>query len=150
MSVTSGEEANLTQSSANNPPIPNLQDLLRSINVPGRQSMQAEVPVTSIGNALPQSVIVEYVRSLSDDELAPLYNHLPEGIEHSHAELIRVIQSSQFAQGMGLLSSVLNQGGGQVVASQLGYPYSGEGVEGFLEGVRREREDDDDEDRMED
>jgi hypothetical protein len=137
------------KSASGNSGVPNLQELLRSINVPDRRDQT--VPVTSIGNALPQSVIADYINGLSEEQLAPLYNHLPEGIEHSQQELVRVIQSSQFHQGMGLLSSVLNQGGGQIVASQLGYPYAGEGVEGFLQGIRsRERRDDEGEENNDD
>lgn len=134
-----------TGTDGNNSQIPNLQELLSSINVPDRT--QYEVPVMSIDHALPQSIIVEYINGLSQEQLAPLYEHLPQGIEHSRHELIRVIQSSQFHQGMALLSSVLNQGGGQIVASQLGMSYAGEGVEGFLRGIRRNNKDQDDSDK---
>jgi hypothetical protein len=93
--------------------------------------------VVSIAHALPVSELVSYVNGLSLQELEPLFGHLPEGVAHTKEELVRVIQSSQFQQGMGSLSSVLMQSGvGALVANQLGYEYCGEGVEALLNGAR--------------
>lgn len=112
----------------------NLTDIIRSVQATAQTS---SIPVTSIADAIPISTFVSLINSLSEEELQPLYEHSPEGIDHTREELVSVIQSSQFYQGMESLSSVLNQSGvGEVVASQLDYDYEGEGVEGFLNGAR--------------
>lgn len=117
-----------------------LTALLRSMtsaNPTASGSSQA-VPVINLSDALPTSLLVSHINSLDDNQLKPLMDHLPDEIPKTRAELIRVIQSSQFAQGIDSFSNVLMQGGlGPIVARELEYPYVGEGVEGFLSGVRK-------------
>lgn len=101
----------------------------------------SNVPILSISNAFSQSEFVEYINTLSDKDLEPLYEQMPEGIPHNRLELIRVVRSSQFSQGVESLSTVLRQGGlGAVVSNELGFPYEGEGIAGYLNGVYKGEE----------
>lgn len=66
---------------------------------------------------------------------------IPEGLGNTKEDLIRVLRSSQFAQNAESLSTVLRQGTlGNVIAHEMKYPYSGEGVEGYLNGIYRSQE----------
>ncbi|KAK9325275.1 proteasome complex subunit Rpn13 ubiquitin receptor-domain-containing protein [Lipomyces orientalis] len=129
---------------------PNLTNLLRSIVIPSGESGSATnsagipasiAPILSITDAIAPSQIVSYVSSLdqSDPRLAPLYNFLPAEIPHNKPELLRVLQSAQFLQGLNSLSTTLHSSEGynvgQLVSQDLGMPYRGEGIEGFLRGV---------------
>lgn len=94
-------------------------------------------------------MIADYIDSLDENRLNELYNHIPEGIDKNKQSLIRIIRSSQFAQSVDSLGQVLNnEGVGGLVAQQLGYPYHGEGIEGFLKGAREQGKKED-QDRME-
>lgn len=91
----------------------------------------------SINDVFPSSALVSHINSLSEEELEPLYTHIPEGLPRTREELVRVVQSSQFAQGVDSFGTVLNNNGiGSLVATQLGYQYKGEGIEGFLRGAK--------------
>ncbi len=102
---------------------------------------ERNVPIESISKVISISQFANYVFKLSDDELKPLFRFLPDGIEHSKPELIRVIQSPFFLNSLETFSSALREVGtgvGSVVAHELGYEYQGEGIEGFLEGTRKQ------------
>ncbi|KAK9245227.1 proteasome complex subunit Rpn13 ubiquitin receptor-domain-containing protein [Lipomyces tetrasporus] len=129
---------------------PNLTNLLRSIVIPSGESGSATnsaaipasiAPILSITDAIAPSQIVSYVSSLdeSDPKLANLCNFLPAEIPHNKSELLRVLQSAQFLQGLNSLSTTLHSSEGynvgQLVSQELGMPYRGEGIEGFLRGV---------------
>lgn len=114
-----------------------LTALLRSVTTPNPTS-SSSVPVINITDALPTSLLLSHINSLDDEQLEPLLANLPDEIPKTRTELARVIQSSQFAQGIDSFSNVLMQGGlGPIVARELEYPYQGEGVEGFLSGARK-------------
>lgn len=113
-------------------------------------SASQSVPVTAIADVLPQKKLVEIISSLPESQLEPLYAHIPDGLDKNRQELIRVIQSAQFAQSMDQFGGVLNNNGiGSLVASQLGNPYVGEGIEGFLNSARQQGKKDK-EDKMDD
>lgn len=123
-----------------------ISDVLQSIQT--NQQQQQGVPIMSINDVFPVSSFISHVNNLSEQELEPLYAHIPEGLPKTKEELIRIIQSSQFAQGEESLGQVLNNNGvGSIVAGQLGYTYNGEGIEGFLRGAKqqgdKEKKDDD-------
>ncbi|ODQ64124.1 hypothetical protein NADFUDRAFT_27645 [Nadsonia fulvescens var. elongata DSM 6958] len=96
------------------------------------------IPILSITDALPISSFVAHIRSLPEQALKPYYDLMPETFEHTRENLIKVIQTPQFFSSVDTLSSVFRDsaGIGSLVASQLGYPYQGEGIEGFLNGAR--------------
>lgn len=116
-----------------------LTALLRSVTTPNPQSSsKTTIPILNLSDALPIQRLLEHINSLSDSELEPLFDTFPEEIPRTRADLIHVIESPQFVQGMDSFSNVLLQGGlGSIVANELGYPYTGEGVEGFLTGIRK-------------
>lgn len=108
---------------------------------PGASSSSDSFPILSISNAFSTSDFSNYINSLSEPELEELYAYLPDGIEKNKEELLRVVWSTQFSQGVESLSTVLRQGGlGPVVANELGFPYTGEGVVGYLNGVYKSEE----------
>lgn len=132
----------VTASTDNHVSQPNdLSALLRSVtlpNTPPASTPSSSVPIVNLSDALPQSLLIKHVNSLSDEALKPLIDHLPAETPKTKAELIRVLQSSQFAQGTDTFSNVLMQGGlGPIVAHELDFPYTGEGIEGFLSGIRK-------------
>ncbi|KAK9370722.1 proteasome complex subunit Rpn13 ubiquitin receptor-domain-containing protein [Lipomyces kononenkoae] len=129
---------------------PNLTHLLRSIVIPSGESGSATnsteipasaTPILNITDAITPTQIASYASSLdeSDPRLQKLYKLLPTDIPHNRSELLRVLQSPQFLQGLNSLSSTLHSSEGynvgQLVSQELGMPYRGEGVEGFLRGV---------------
>jgi 26S proteasome regulatory subunit N13 len=115
---------------------PDLSNLLNSVTTP--TNSRDSVPIVNISDALPTSLLINHINSLPEPQLQPLLDNLPDQVPKTKEELLRIIQSSQFSQGSDTFSNVLMQGGlGPIVARELGYPYQGEGVEGFLNGVRK-------------
>lgn len=124
-----------------------MSTLLQTINNQVRQRQQHqqrldnEFPVLSVSNAFSSSDFISYVNSLTNDQLKPLFAAIPEGLGSTKEDLVRILRSSQFAQGVESLSTVLRQGTlGNVIAHEMKYPYSGEGVEGYLNGIYRSQE----------
>lgn len=114
---------------------PDLANLLNSVTTTNPTN---SVPIINLDDALPTSQLVNHINSLTESELQPVLDNLPDQVPKTKAELLRIIQSSQFSQGSDTFSSVLMQGGlGPIVARELDYEYQGEGVEGFLNGVRK-------------
>lgn len=106
-----------------------------------QQQIGSEFPVLSISNAFSTAEFISYINGLSEEELKPLLKAIPEGLGDTKDDLIKVIRSSQFSQGVESLSNVLRQGTlGSVVAREMKYPYSGEGIEGYLNGIYRGQE----------
>ncbi|KAF5093638.1 hypothetical protein D0Z03_002338 [Geotrichum reessii] len=114
---------------------PDLANLLNSVTTANTTN---SVPIINLDDALPTSQLVNHINSLTESELQPVLDNLPDQVPKTRAELLRIIQSSQFSQGSHTFSNVLMQGGlGPIVARELDYEYQGEGVEGFLNGVRK-------------
>ncbi|KAK9460321.1 proteasome complex subunit Rpn13 ubiquitin receptor-domain-containing protein [Lipomyces oligophaga] len=131
-------------SSGGNEPAPqsSLSSLISSIVVPpASHESQSTSDISEISDAITPQRMASYVDSLadSDPKLASLYHYLPLEIPKTKRELIRVLQSPQFIQGLNSLSLTLRSAEdanvGHLVASELGLPYRGEGVEGFLRAL---------------
>ncbi|KAK9456582.1 proteasome complex subunit Rpn13 ubiquitin receptor-domain-containing protein [Dipodascopsis uninucleata] len=123
----------------------NITSLLRSIVVPpagDNPTSSSGTPIVNLVDVITPARMIAYVNSLdrSSPKLDGLYEFLPEGIPHTKPELLRVIQSPQFLQGLNSLSQTLRSSEGsnvgQLVSNELGFPYRGEGIEGFLLGIR--------------
>ncbi|KAK9475693.1 proteasome complex subunit Rpn13 ubiquitin receptor-domain-containing protein [Lipomyces japonicus] len=128
---------------------PNLSALLQSITIPATDATTAElstsasstVPILNFTDAITPVALANYVSFLPESELSTLYDFLPPTIERSRPELLRVLQSPQFLQGLNSLGDTLRQSFqagsnvGQVVAAEFGIPYAGEGIEAFLRAI---------------
>ncbi|KAG5360149.1 Proteasomal ubiquitin receptor ADRM1 [Yarrowia sp. B02] len=130
------QDAEPESAPAANPTVPDLASLMRNIQVPQNQSQQA-VPVMNIGSVVGQSKMAEYIGKLDDKEVERLCEMLPDAIPKTRESLISVVQSPQFAQGMGTFDSALREGAASLIARELGQEYTGEGVEGYLESARK-------------
>lgn len=100
----------------------------------------------TIGSVVGPSKMAKYIQSLDDAEVQRLCAMLPDVIPKNRESLISVVQSPQFAQGMGTFDSALREGGAHIIARELGQEYAGEGVEGYLASVRKTKSDKKDED----
>lgn len=122
--------------------MPDLASLMRNIQVPQNQSQnqshsQHTIPVMNIGSVVGQNKMAEYINSLEDTEVEQLCQLLPDVIPKTRESLTSVVQSPQFAQGMGTFDSALREGAASLIARELGQEYVGEGVEGYLESARK-------------
>lgn len=118
--------------------MPDLASLMRNIQVPQNQTRnQQTVPVMNIGSVVGQNKMAEHINSLEDKEVERLCQLLPDVIPKTRESLISVVQSPQFAQGMGTFDSALREGAASLIARELGQEYIGEGVEGYLESARK-------------
>lgn len=120
-----------------------LSNLLSSIVIPsGGNHSNTGTPIHDISDAITAKQMANYVNSLdtSDAKLTNLYQFLPEEIPKTKSELLRVLQSPQFLQGINSLSQTFRSAEGtnigQLVAHELGLPYRGEGIEAFLRAIR--------------
>lgn len=86
-------------------------------------------------------VIEKHLLLLLEKELEEKYGDLlPEGVKPTKEEIARLVRNGFFKQANKELSStILNNGVGQILASSLGYDYQGEGIEAFLEGLRKSK-----------
>lgn len=126
--------------------MPDFASLMRNIQIPQNQSQgqsQQTVPVMNIGSVVGQGKMAEYINSLDDKEVDRLCQLLPDVIPKTRESLISVVQSPQFAQGMGTFDSALREGAASLIARELGQEYVGEGVEGYLESARKAAKKDD-------
>ncbi|AGO12450.1 AaceriAER099Cp [[Ashbya] aceris (nom. inval.)] len=96
---------------------------------------------------LTREAVVAHVGALREGsaELAELLALLPEGVRRDREMLLECLRGPFFTQAVDGLSRQLRaRSAGFGLAQALRYPYRGEGVNGFLEGVReqarRERE----------
>lgn len=118
--------------------MPDLASLMRNIQVPQNQTRnQQTVPVMNIGSVVGQNKMAEHINSSEDKEVERLCQLLPDVIPKTRESLISVVQSPQFAQGMGTFDSALREGAASLIARELGQEYIGEGVEGYLESARK-------------
>ncbi|WPK23428.1 hypothetical protein PUMCH_000668 [Australozyma saopauloensis] len=62
---------------------------------------------------------------------------LPEGVEPTRLEVMRVLRSSFFRNANDELSHTINTNAvGLMLAHSFGFEYRGEGIEAFLSGLR--------------
>ncbi|KAK7207293.1 proteasome complex subunit Rpn13 ubiquitin receptor-domain-containing protein [Myxozyma melibiosi] len=120
-----------------------LSSLINSIVIPpSSSSTSSGAPIHDITDAITPKQMAQFVDSLdaSDPRLTNLYNFLPAEIPKTKPELLRVLQSPQFLQGINSLSQTFRSAegtnAGQLVAHELGLPYRGEGIEAFLRAIR--------------
>ncbi|KAK9475212.1 proteasome complex subunit Rpn13 ubiquitin receptor-domain-containing protein [Dipodascopsis tothii] len=126
---------------------PQLVNLLRSITVPAADSVYGATNsgdasrVLNIFDVYSQNEMIAYASSLPEGHptLACLYELLPEGVSHTRSELLDVLQSPQFSQGVDTFCTALRTGSdigiGRIVARELGYEYKGEGMPGLIRGL---------------
>lgn len=100
---------------------------------------EQKFPITSLGDILSESVIEAHLNRLDESKIRQLYGALlPEGIEPTKENVMRIVRSGFFHQATSELSSLIGESGvGQILASSLGYEYEGEGIDAFLRGIRR-------------
>lgn len=112
------------------------------------------IPVINLQDSLPIPLLLQHIESLSEDspELTELISQLPTDLnldsKNSKETLLRVVSSPQFRSTLESFSSILMDSEklvGHLVSNELGYEYDKEGVEGFLSGIRKtqEKEEDD-------
>lgn len=99
------------------------------------------MPIASISSVLDIDTINSHLDKLSIDQLKELYGeYLPESItaNPTKEEIMRAIRSGFFQQCERKLSELLrsNTGAGYLMSQSLKYDYKGEGVDGFLNGIR--------------
>ncbi|EMG46921.1 hypothetical protein G210_2813 [Candida maltosa Xu316] len=100
-----------------------------------------KLPIGSISSVLDLKTIDAHLEKLSLDQLKELYGeYLPESIaaDPTKSEIMDVIRSGFFQQCEQKLSESLRSGSGAgyLMSQSLKYEYKGEGIEGFLNGVR--------------
>lgn len=100
-----------------------------------------KMPIASISSVLDIDTINSHLDKLSIDQLKELYGeYLPESIaaNPTKEEIMRAIRSGFFQQCEQKLSELLrsNTGAGYLMSQSLKYDYKGEGVDGFLNGIR--------------
>lgn len=93
--------------------------------------------------------INEVLEKSDEETLEKLYSHLPPSMEHTTENLKSVLFSNYFRRSASNLSSALNNGGGFVVSRSLGFPYSGEGLNAYLEQARKQQKEEDKKEGME-
>lgn len=105
------------------------------------EKKRTQAPITALDDILTTDLIEKHLSLLLSLELAEKYGDLlPEGVEPTKEEIARVVRNGFFQQANKELSStILNNGVGQILASSLGYEYQGEGIEAFLEGLRKSK-----------
>lgn len=106
-----------------------------------RGRSNTHVPITAIDDVLTLDVIEKHLSLLLEKELEEKYGDLlPEGVKPTKEEIALVVRNGFFQQANKELSStILNNGVGQILASSLGYEYQGEGIDAFLEGLRKSK-----------
>jgi 3'-phosphoadenosine 5'-phosphosulfate sulfotransferase (PAPS reductase)/FAD synthetase len=121
-----------------------LDELIRSLRAQGGNRAarsDGPTPVVSIEHAVSIDEMVQLVRRLPEQELQALFEYLPEdstAIPQTRESLVDVIRSYQMRDAVSTLNHVLLEAPvGGLVSAELGYEYSGEGVEGFLTGARK-------------
>lgn len=103
---------------------------------------EAEFPVTSILDILRSEKLATHLEK-PKEELEKLYgNYVPKSVADniSSSELKKLIKNSFFEQSMRNLDAQLNRnsGAGYLLAQSFKLNYKGEGIEGFLEGIREQ------------
>ncbi|AAS52783.1 AER099Cp [Eremothecium gossypii ATCC 10895] len=90
---------------------------------------------------LPREAVVAHVGALREGsaELRELLALLPEGVRRDRGMLLECVRGPFFTQAVDGLSRQLRaREAAYGLAQALRYPYRGEGVNGFLDGVREQ------------
>ncbi|RLV94328.1 26S proteasome regulatory subunit RPN13 [Spathaspora sp. JA1] len=100
-----------------------------------------KLPISSISSVLDVDTINTHLESLTSEQLKQLYgDYLPKSITENPTkeQILDVIRSGFFKQSEQKLSQLLNQGNGAgyLLAQSLKFDYHGEGIDGFLTGIR--------------
>lgn len=97
----------------------------------------------SLEDVLTEEVILRHLDSLLESQLQEKYGALlPESVSPTKDEILRVIRSGFFHLANKELSQTMSENDvGQILASSLGYEYTGEGIEAFLRGIRQLKKD---------
>lgn len=105
------------------------------------KSDAARLPIHSISDILTLEQIEKHLSSLSPTQLSEVYaKNLPDSVSSntSKEDILDVVRSGFFQQSSNKLSELLRDGSGAgyLLAQSLKYDYLGEGIDGFLHGVR--------------
>lgn len=102
-----------------------------------------KLPIQSISDVLTIENISQHLDSLSKEQLIENYStHLPKSIDANNIsknEILDIVRSGFFQQSINKLSDQLtnSNGTGYLLSQSLKYDYQGEGVDGFLNGIRQ-------------
>lgn len=102
---------------------------------------EIKLPISTISSVLDLLLIDSHLDKLSLDELKSLYSeYLPSSMSSNptKAQIMDIIRSGFYAQSEQKLSELLSKGSGAgyLLAQSLKYEYKGEGIDGFLNGIR--------------
>ncbi|CEP61638.1 proteasome regulatory particle lid subunit RPN13 LALA0_S03e07404g [Lachancea lanzarotensis] len=110
------------------------QDVDMDLGQPSNQ------PIAHIFDFLPKQLLINYVESLDPQsaQLSRLLEHLPSDQQRDKAALIECLRGPFFYQATDSLSRTLLEGfeASLAISNGFGYQYSGDGILGFLKGVR--------------
>ncbi|SCU97625.1 LAFA_0G12354g1_1 [Lachancea sp. 'fantastica'] len=110
------------------------QDVDMDLDQPSNQ------PIAHISDFLPKQLLIDYVESLdpNSSQLHSLLEHLPPDQHRDKAALIECLRGPFFYQATDSLSRTLLEGfeASLAISNGFGYQYSGDGILGFLKGVR--------------
>lgn len=100
-----------------------------------------QAPIVSLADVLTVDNVSRHLERLSRAEIAAVYGPLlPEsvGANPTKEDVLGVVRSGFFQQATGRLSEQLlsGTGAGLLLSQSLRYDYRGEGIDGFLDGVR--------------
>jgi 26S proteasome regulatory subunit N13 len=134
------------------PPQFDLASLLSQIQVPG-QAMQQQEPSLFLHDLLSTANTTPLVENMSEKTVDSLISNLPPALVPANASLsqkkqiiTKVLRSPQFTQGAVSLTVALREGALRGVADSLKIPLlpgeevSGDPVEVFVKGIKREVE----------
>lgn len=107
----------------------------------GRPVVPPQVPIESLADVLTVENVSRHLEGLSQAEIARVYGPLlPESVgpNPTKDDVLSVVRNGFFQQATGRLSEQLRsgRGAGLLLSQSLRYEYRGEGIEGFLDGVR--------------
>ncbi|EGW35003.1 uncharacterized protein SPAPADRAFT_58128 [Spathaspora passalidarum NRRL Y-27907] len=100
-----------------------------------------KLPISSISSVLDLETIDKHLAGLNTEQLKELYGQfLPQSVAENPTkeQILDVIRSGFFQQSEQKLSQYLTQGNGAgyLLAQSLKFDYHGEGIDGFLTGIR--------------
>lgn len=83
----------------------------------------------------------KHLDELSNEDIKQLYQeHLPSSIENpTKHDIVQLVRSGFFDQSLNRLTESLTKssGIGYILSQSLKFDYQGEGIEGFLAGIRQ-------------
>lgn len=86
------------------------------------------------------SIVEKHLDELSPEEIEQLYaEHLPSSTNPTKHDIIQLVRSGFFDQSLDRLNQGLQKstGMGYILSQSLKFDYQGEGIEGFLKGIRQ-------------